>query len=549
MARDYGSLSPRRSSGAGWQWFAFGAITGMIFAGCIVATLLVTVAFGVVNIPGVAIGASPQPELRVITTTPLPATATDLPTSTPTVTPPPTEAAAAQVVIPTATPSTGLSLDNPPIGDTGSPPAGTPNVVVPTTAPGGGVEGAVAVVPTSTPSGAAGQSEPGIALDPNLLADPNETAGGAAGNAAGGGAAEPQIPDILALLQTELLPVPAGTFQMGTTIQEGLQAVRECTDVFGGACTEAMVEDSSPAHSITLSPYQIERTEVTYEQYIAFMNFLGPRSHLNGCDGNPCLQTRNESETSNVSFDGQTYDVPDVINNLPVVNVTWYGAQAYCEALGRRLPTEAEWEYAARGPQGNAYPWTQGDGGAPEFEPFNTDLAKTNRPIPENPLDVGAVPVGTYPQGASLFTGALDMAGNAAEWVSDWYGAGYYSQQAQGATDPQGPVGGTEKVIRGGSWDAVPLFARSVHRQSLEPNGAEPWLGFRCVADPDDSTGAGAAAGNAPLIPAEPVDEDAALGLGDAGADTANSAPTLPPAENNTGAGAAEEEPLATVAP
>jgi formylglycine-generating enzyme required for sulfatase activity len=511
----------------------------MIFAGCLVASLLVTVAFGVVSIPGVSIGPSPQAELRIITATPLPATATDLPTSTPTVTPT-VEAAPASVIVPTATSATGLSIDDPPIGGEGDTAAAPP----PTT--GSSVDGAVQVAPTATSA----QGQTGVALDPDLLADPNEAGGsggsGATAQSTGGGTQQQQVPEILRLLQTELLPVPAGTFQMGTTIQEGLQAVRECVDVFGGACTEAMVEDSSPAHSVTLSAFQIERTEVTYEQYIAFLNFLGPRSHRSGCDGNPCLQTRNESETSNVAFDGQTYDVPDVINNLPVVNVTWYGAKSYCEALGRRLPTEAEWEYAARGPEGNAYPWSPGDGGAPEFEPFNTDLAKTNRPIPEDPLDVGAVPVGTYPQGASLFTGALDMAGNAAEWVSDWYSPGYYSQQSQGATDPQGPVGGTEKVIRGGSWDAVPLFARSVHRQSLEPNGAEPWLGFRCAADPDEGATSGAASGDAPLIPANPVTQDAALGLDNAGDAAAGGAPTLPPSGNTS---AAEEEQLATVPP
>ncbi len=547
MARDYGSLSPRRNQNAGWQWFTFGAITGMIFAGCVVATLLVTIAFGVLSIPGVSIGPTEPAAVQIITTTPEPATATLPPSVTPT--PAPTEAEAVQpteaeqasaaggIEIPTSTPS-GLSIDAPPLGQDDTAdivPATAESAAAPVSSPS--VPNAVVVQPTST-----AQQQTGVTINPDLVAGSGggSTAPAAEGEAVAAQAAAPQeeIPAILDLLQSDLVEVPGGTFQMGTTLQEAAQAVRECVDVFGGACEPAMAEDSFPPRQVTLSDFQIETTEVTYEQYIAFMNLLGPRSHLNGCAGdNPCLQTRNESETSNVSFDGQTYDVPDVINNLPVVNVTWYGAQSYCEALNRRLPTEAEWEYAARGPNGNIYPWGSGL--------FDTTRAKTSRPVPENPLDVGAVPVATYPTGISEFTGALDMAGNAAEWVQDWYSPDYYSQSPN-ATDPQGPVGGTERVVRGGSWDAVPFFARSVHRQSLTSNDAQPWLGFRCAADAADAV---TGAGNQPLIPANPLEEDAALGLG---GDTApsNTVPTLPPAGGAAGAAnTAEEEPLATVAP
>ena len=306
---------------------------------------------------------------------------------------------------------------------------------------------------------------------------------------------------------------------MGTTAVEGVQAVRECVDVWGGACTEGMVEDAAPVHQVQLDDYLIEENEVTYEQYIRFLNFLGPRSHLTGCNGEPCLQTQNETDTSNVQFNGQTYEVPDIINNLPVVNVTWYGAQAYCETLGRRLPTEAEWEYAARGPEGFVYPWGNG-----EFDPNN---ARTNRPIPEDPLNVGALPVRSYP----AYNGLYDMAGNAAEWVFDWYDPGYYSQfQVNVADNPQGPVGGTERVVRGGSWDAVPLFARSVHRQSYDPRDGAPWLGFRCAADPDTEEQ------NADRrIEAEPLSpEDLLEGPGE---DTGGGVPTLPPSENSSGGG------------
>ncbi len=506
MAKDYGSLAPRRGSNAGWQWFAFGSITGIIFAGCFMAVLLVTVAGGFLAVPGVTIGPTQAPVtvVSIITATPQPATATPLPSATPTATEAQVGDAAGGVLVPTSTTSS-LSLDNPPDGS---------GEVAQAAAPTGSAEGAVAVAPDTS-----SLQDTGAAIDPNLIAgggDPGAAGGAATPATAGAGGTtainipdpavqDGEIPAILELLQSDLSNVPGGTFQMGTTLQEAAQAVRECQDVFGGACEASMAEDSFPPRQVTISDFQIEQTEVTYEQYVAFLNFLGARQHLNGCQGNACLQTRNESDISNVVFDGQTYDVPDVINNLPVVGVTWYGAQAYCEALGRRLPTEAEWEFAARGTTGNLYPWGSG--------PFDTTNARTNRPIPEDPLDVGAFPIGSFPEGRSQYSAALDMAGNAAEWVADWYDQNYYSQSPN-AVDPQGPISATDKVIRGGSWDAVPFFARSVHRQHLAPNDTRPWLGFRCAAGPDTAAvGGQAATGNQP-IPANPVTEDAALGLG-----------------------------------
>lgn len=547
MGRDYGSLSnSRRGQSAGWQWFVFGAITGIIATGCVVATLLVTIAFEVVSVPGVAIGPSPQPEIqfREITSTPAPMLPTDIPPAAteaaavapPTDIPPAGEPATTDStdipdgsasLLPTST-TAGLDIDAPPVGDTE-----------------GGVSGGVVVAPTPTsavqlPSdfiaGAEGEAQ---ALDEADIAPSAGDAGGS-GSAIGvppaaqGGAA---LPDVLVQQASPLVAIAGNTFQMGTTASEGVQAVRECTDVWGGACTPAMVEDAGPVHQVQLDDYLIEENEVTYEQYIRFLNLLGPRSHLNGCDGEPCLETQNETDTSNVQFNGQTYDIPDIINNLPVVNVTWYGAQSYCEAIGRRLPTESEWEYAARGPEGFIYPWGNGE--------FIADNARTNRPIPENPLDVGAVPVRSYP----AYSGLYDMAGNAAEWVFDWYDPGYYSQfSLEGANNPSGPVGGTERSVRGGSWDSVPLFARSVHRQSHEPRDGDPWLGFRCAADPESIEEAPRRIEAEPLSP-----EDLLSGPGD---DTAGGVPTLPPAAGgaaggNAGSdlGASEEQPLAEATP
>ncbi len=166
-------------------------------------------------------------------------------------------------------------------------------------------------------------------------------------------------PTVLAALEgqlTELMSVAGGNFIMGTTAQEVLAAVDACV-AEGGNCQLSFGEDSSPPHSVTLNAFRMERSEVTYAQYLVFLNALGPRSHLNGCDGQACLATLNETDLSNVTFDSVNYRVPGVLSDRPVSGVTWYGARAYCEAIGRRLPSEAEWERAARSNDNRIFPW------------------------------------------------------------------------------------------------------------------------------------------------------------------------------------------------
>jgi len=259
---------------------------------------------------------------------------------------------------------------------------------------------------------------------------------------------------------------------MGTTPQEITAAVNQCVNEQGGNCQLAFGADSIPQHSVTVSAFQIERTEVTYRQYLVFLNALGAGSHLSGCDGLPCAATRAENENSNILFDGFNYRVAaGALENYPASDITWYGADAYCRAIGRRLPTEAEWERAARGRDNFIYPWGN---------EWDSSLAKTSIPAGQP----GTMPVGSFPSGVSSY-GAFDLAGNVAEWVSDWYDPTFYSKPQASGLDPNGPGPGTlnQKVIRGGSWDAKPFFARSVHRQSDAPYYSGAWLGFRCAAD------------------------------------------------------------------
>lgn len=343
------------------------------------------------------------------------------------------------------------------------------------------------------------------------------------------GSGNPAVLAALEGLLSELLPVAGGSFTMGTTAAEVLAAVQGCV-ADGGNCEIAYGEDSAPPHSVTLNAFRMERTEVSYAQYLAFLNALGPRSHLDACDGQACIATLNETELSNVTFDSVNYRVPGVLANRPVSGVTWFGARAYCEAIGRRLPAEAEWERAARSNDDRIFPW----GNARDVA-----LANTSSRLDRSAGERGADEVGSYPAGA---WGLHDMAGNVAEWVSDWYSPVYYRQPEAGGLNPQGPAAGTEKVLRGGSWDARIFFARTMHRQSLAPDQQAFYVGFRCAADVIGPEGV--AAGGLNL-----VDQDAPLQPPEA--DAGGSRPTLqpPPPTAAVAADAAVAEPEATLEP
>ncbi len=471
MSRGSYGYVGRRSGGAAWQWVVIGMVMGF---GCSVVLVLGGLAAGFLSLEPNGIASLPTQTPFVITATSAPVTPTTPPTQgEPTATQP------IQIEAPTASPTidaTFLTLQ-------------------------------ATARPTQPVGGS--QSVPGS----------SSTSG-----------------DLFAQLRSqasEVIPIAGGSFSMGTTPSEVAQAVQECKDGYGGDpgnCDASMGEDSAPPHNVTVSDFSIERTEVTYGQFLAFLNAMGPGSHRNGCNNQPCMQTRTESETSNVQFDGSIYSVLLAINDYPVANVTWYGAEAYCEAIGRRLPTEAEWERAARGPDDYLYPWG------------NTwDGTKASTKRPADGSEPSTAPVSSFLEGAN-YAGVLNLAGNVAEWVSDWYDPNFYSRPEATIPDPTGPVSGTQKVVRGGSWDAMPFFARSVHRQSWDPNMPTAWIGFRCVEDDNSQAQSNSPLGadTNPTLSSDLLLPTAALGGNEE--NTANSQPTLPPPPTVSG-------PLPTLQP
>ncbi|MCD4687387.1 MAG: formylglycine-generating enzyme family protein [Anaerolineae bacterium] len=213
----------------------------------------------------------------------------------------------------------------------------------------------------------------------------------------------------------EMVLVPVGCFEMGTTDFEG----------------------ASPVHTVCFDePFWIDRYEVTNGQFAAFDGDAANDSYFSG-------------------------------EERPREQITWDEANAFCESRGARLPTEAEWEYAARGPDALAYPW--GD----EWD--------RNLVIGFRFGDEGTAPVGSILNGVS-WVGALDISGNVWEWVADWYANDYYGTLLSGVVNPSGPETGDYRVVRGGSWySSFTDNFRAADRLRLLPQYGGFDLGLRCA--------------------------------------------------------------------
>jgi eukaryotic-like serine/threonine-protein kinase len=228
-----------------------------------------------------------------------------------------------------------------------------------------------------------------------------------------------------------MMYVPAGDFLMGSP------------DDTGG-------DNEHPEHTVYLDAFWIDQTEVTNVMYAQCV------------EKGACQPPQDKSSYTRSSYyGGPEYD------EYPVIYVDWNHASAYCQWAGSGLPSEAQWEKAARGPDGSAYPWGNDTPSCSlaNFGGTSGCVGDTSK-------------AGSYPSGASIY-GALDMAGNVEEWVNDWYGETYYSQLPQ--SNPQGPTSGTIRVLRGGSYLYDESRMRAAYRGALDP--AYPYFdfGFRCA--------------------------------------------------------------------
>lgn len=250
--------------------------------------------------------------------------------------------------------------------------------------------------------------------------------------------AEIKIPEGMAL-------VPAGAFTMGSQ-QAGL--------------------DESPEHPVYLDAYFIDIHEVSASDYSQFLNAVDNINayYLDNKYGTLLYNSRFEPRPG--------------LESYPVNNVNWKGANAYCRWKGKRLPTEAEWEKAARGTDKRIFPWGNSRPTPLQARYFQTWTEETRHSV--------MTPVNTLPEGKSPY-GLFNMAGNVKEWVDDWYDREYYTETTE-YTNPKGPIGGEFKGLRGGSWKDLGGFVYSSFRNNSHPDTRMDDYGFRCAQDAAEET-------------------------------------------------------------
>lgn len=230
-----------------------------------------------------------------------------------------------------------------------------------------------------------------------------------------------------------MVNIPAGTFNMGSEDSEVIPVW------FG----------EMPVHEVNLSAYYIDQTEVTNAMFAKCVQ------------SGSCTVPEFPDSSSRATYYGDGNYA-----NYPVIYVSYLQANAYCQWAGARLPTEAEWEKAARGTDGRMYPW-------------GNTIACDQANFLGCGVDTTAV--GSYPSGKSPY-GLFDMAGNVFEWVNDWLGEAYYATAPR--DNPQGPTSGTFRVLRGGSWASDQYEVRSAARGMLSPDYTDAITGFRCARNP-----------------------------------------------------------------
>lgn len=256
---------------------------------------------------------------------------------------------------------------------------------------------------------------------------------------------------------TKMVLILAGSFWMGSDEQEAKEAWELCKKYYS-ACPWEPFEAEMPKRKVYLDAFSIDEYEVTNAQY------------------KQCVNSGNCKKP----YDATWYDNASYANH-PVVYVDWNQADAYCKWAAKRLPTEAEWEKAARGENGNIWPF-----GNKYVEKCNNwnyegELASMMAPMEKKNGNInrGTAPVGSFTECVSYYA-VSDMTGNAGEWISDWYDAAYYKNSPE--KNPKGPGNGQYKVQRGGSWGGYrPDSFRGAYRDKNYPAFRTKDIGFRCA--------------------------------------------------------------------
>jgi formylglycine-generating enzyme required for sulfatase activity len=260
----------------------------------------------------------------------------------------------------------------------------------------------------------------------------------------------PKVPGV-----KEMVLVPGGPFEMGST-EEEVEAAYQLARQYSPEVNKVWYEPEQPRHWIRVDAFYMDKYEVTLEEYQIFM------------------REREKPYQELPDWTSKYANIP----KHPVVGVSWEDAVGYCRWAGKRLPTEAQWEKAARATDGRWYPWGSE---SVDGKRANYCDAKCEYSWKDKNHDDGyryLSPVGAYELGKSFY-GIYDLAGNVWEWVQDWYDAEYYSKSPE-----RNPINDKEaqyRVVRGGSWDSDPSFLRASYRNWQEPNSRTHSVGFRCV--------------------------------------------------------------------
>ncbi len=251
---------------------------------------------------------------------------------------------------------------------------------------------------------------------------------------------------------TQRVHIRGGKFRMGSTVPEVAMANGMCRrEPDTSRCTAGRFANELPDHEVVLDDFWIDRMEVSNAAY------------RRCADAGKCRRPTSSAQTRRLAVD-----------NHPVTMVRWFDARGFCAWVGGRLPTEAEWERAARGWSGRRFPWGHN---------YNPSIANHGRValvrLDDSDGFAELAAVGSFPQGRTL-EGVYDMAGNVEEWVADWYSNRY---PESGQNNPKGPAIGDFKTVRGGSYVDGGAWLRGAARARALPSLAQPWRGFRCAYD------------------------------------------------------------------